>query len=178
MGYSWVWAGLGTSAAAQSTDERGSGESTFEKNRAIAVAQVPRTAPPMTGLASTDHNPGDRRHRGEDRDHQEGDRAPLDPRKLLARARAYVAATGDAPDMLASRRHSLHHRVDPGGKALARLAQTNPRASVAPSTRARSAPKAAVCHSDDRGRANPLLAQTIRKAMQNCSWLSSTRAGL
>jgi hypothetical protein len=125
MGYSWVWAGLGTSAAAQCTDERRSGESTFEKNRAIAVAQVAGTASSMTGLASTDHNPGDRRHRGEDRDHLEGDRAPLDPRKLLAQARAYVAATGDAPDMLASRRHSLHHRVDPGGKALARLVQTN-----------------------------------------------------
>jgi hypothetical protein len=73
MGYSWVWAG--TSAAAQCTDDRGSGEPTFEKNRAIAMAQVPRDGAADDGLAPKDGNPGDRRHRGEDRDHQEGDRA-------------------------------------------------------------------------------------------------------
>src|ERR1700730_5325064 len=49
MGYSWIWAVLGTSAAAQCTDDRRSGEPTFEKNRAIAMAQAPRTARPMTG---------------------------------------------------------------------------------------------------------------------------------
>jgi len=42
--------------------------------------------------------------------------------KLLAQAPADVAGAGDAPDMLGSRRHSLRHRLDPGGKALARLA--------------------------------------------------------
>jgi hypothetical protein len=62
------------------------------------------------------------RDRGEDRDHQEGDRAPLDRMKLLAQPPAEVAGTGDAPDMLGSRRHSLRHRLDPGGEAQARLA--------------------------------------------------------
>jgi hypothetical protein len=42
------------------------------------MAQVPRHGADDTGLAPQDGNPGDRRHRGEDRDHQEGDRAPLD----------------------------------------------------------------------------------------------------
>ena len=84
------------------------------------MAQVPRDGAADDGLAPKDRNPGDRRHRGEDRDHQEGDRASLDRMKLLAQAPADVA--DDAPDMLGSRRHSLRHRLDPGGKALARLA--------------------------------------------------------
>ena len=143
------------------------------------MAQVPRDGAANDGLAPKDRSPGDRRHGGEDRDHQEGDRAPPDRLKLLAQAPGDVADGGDAPDMLGSRRHSLRHRLDPGGKAPARLAQDQrPRASVAPSTRARSALKAAARHSDDRGRANRLLAQTIRKTMQNCRRLSSTSAGL
>jgi hypothetical protein len=38
----------------------------------------------------------------EDRDHQEGDRAPRDRMKLLAQAPADVADARDAPDMLGS----------------------------------------------------------------------------
>jgi hypothetical protein len=86
------------------------------------MAQLPRDGADDDGLAPKDGNPGDRRHRRRDRDHQEGDRAPLDRMKLLAQAPADVAAAGDAPDMLGSRRHSIRHRLDPGGEALARLA--------------------------------------------------------
>jgi hypothetical protein len=79
------------------------------------MAQVPRDSAADDGLAPKDRNPGDRRHRGEDRDHQKGDRVPLDRMKLLAQAPADVDNAGDAPDMLGSRRHSLRHRLDPGG---------------------------------------------------------------
>jgi hypothetical protein len=48
------------------------------------------------------------------RDHQEGDRAPLDCMKLLAQAPADVADAGDAPDMLGSRRHSVRVFTQPG----------------------------------------------------------------
>jgi hypothetical protein len=96
---------------------------------------VPRGGPADDGLAPKGRNPGDRRHRGEDRDHQEGDRAPLDRMKLLAQPPAEVAGAGDAPDMLGSRRHSLCHRL--GGEAQARLA-TNTSSIGDSSTRAKT----------------------------------------
>jgi hypothetical protein len=87
------------------------------------MAPVPRAGAADDGVAPKDGDAGDRRHRGEDGDHQEGDRAPLDRIKLLAQAPADIADAREAPDMLGSRRHSLRHRLDPGRKALARLAQ-------------------------------------------------------
>jgi hypothetical protein len=50
------------------------------------MAQVPRDGTADDGLAPKGRNPGDRR-RGEDRDHQVGDRAPLDRMKLPSRCR-------------------------------------------------------------------------------------------
>lgn len=88
------------------------------------MAQVPRDGAADDRLAPKDGNPGDRRHRREDRDHHE--RAPLGRMKLLAQAPADVAGAGDVPDTLGSRRRSLRHRPDPGSEALARLATNTP----------------------------------------------------
>jgi hypothetical protein len=81
------------------------------------MAQLPRDGADDDGLAPKDGNPGDHRHRGEDRHHQEGDRAPLD--RNCSRRRQPISpalATHRISSLRAATAFALLG-LDPGGEA-------------------------------------------------------------
>jgi hypothetical protein len=97
--------------------------------------------------------------------------------QLLAQAPADVADAGDGPICAVRTAAAFAIALTPAARPWRGWRRTNTSSIGGSLNTGEIGAKSRRRHSDDQGRANSLLAQTIRKTMQNCRRLSSTSAG-